>query len=179
MSSLKSKIESLLFISNFAFTVKKLSDLTGQKQDAIHEAIEELIEEYKIRKDSGISIFKAGEKIQMVSTAENSETVQKFIKDETTGELTPASLESLTIISYRSPITKAELEKIRGVNCSVILRNLLIRGLIEMKKDKKKMENTYSLTLDFLKYLGISHATDLPNYEKLNSEQKLEEILKE
>jgi segregation and condensation protein B len=83
----------------------------------------------------------------------------------------------LTIIAYRGPITKSEIEQIRGVNCSVILKNLMIKGLIESEPNKEKMSDEYNITVDFLKYLGINNAKELPNYEKLNTSETINTIL--
>ena len=130
MSSIKSKIESILFISNRPLMIKKLVEMTKSESSKVKEAINELMSEYN-QTDKGIQIAKIGQKIQMTTMADNSKMVKEFIKDETTGDLTKPQLEALTIIAYRGPITKAELEQIRGVNCSLILRNLMIRGLIE------------------------------------------------
>ena len=138
---LKSKIESLLFISAKPMSVKQLAELTKKKIDEIKKAGDELVEDYK-NNQRGISIIKNGSKYQMVSSPENAKLIQEFIKDETTGDLSRPSLETLTIIAYRGPISKIDLDRIRGVNCSLILRNLLIRGLIEAKVDKVN-NNTY------------------------------------
>jgi len=113
----------------------------------------------------------------MVSAPENSSLVRDFIKDETTGELTRPSLETLTIIAYRGPISKLDLERIRGINCSLILRNLLIRGLIEAKTDRKKNEIYYNITFDFIRFLGINDVNQLPDYERLNKDDTLDRIL--
>lgn len=174
--SLKSKIESILFIATRPITFKKIVELTGAKKEEIKIAIRELISEYN-QKEKGINIQKIGFKYQMVTNAENSSLISSFVKEEITGELTPASLETLTVIAYRGPITKAELEMIRGVNCSIILRNLLIRGLIEEKDDKKNLVQTYQISFNFLKHLGLTEANQLPDYEKLNSNESLQKIL--
>lgn len=176
MASLKSKIESLLFISNQPFTVKKLSSLTKADKDKVEGAIKELIGDYNAG-DKGISVQKIGDKVQMVTAADNAKLIKDYIKEETTGELTKPALETLTIIAYRGPISKAELEQIRGVNCTIIIRNLLMRGLVESKEDKKKMQATYNITFDFLKFLGVNKQSDLPDFEKLNSDENLEKIL--
>src|SRR3989338_3080090 len=110
----------------------------------------------------------------MVTSAENSQLVQDYIKEETTGELSRAALETLTIIAYRGPVSRAELEQIRGVNCAIILRHLLIRGLVEADQDRKKMQLVYNITFDFLKFLGLNQQSDLPDYAKLNSSESLE-----
>jgi len=176
MSSLKSKIESLLFITNQPFTVKRLADLTKSDKEKIDATIQELMTEYN-QADKGIQIQKIGDKIQMVSSADNAKLVKDFIKEETTGELSRAALETLTIVAYRGPVSRAELEQIRGVNCAIILRNLLIRGLVESKEDKKKMQVVYNITFDFLKFLGLNQQLELPDYEKLNSSESLEKIV--
>lgn len=176
MSKLKSKIESLLFITNQPFTLKKLADITKSEKSDVIKAIEELMAEYNTV-DKGIQIQKIDDKVQMVTSGENSKLVKDYIKEETTGDLTRASLETLTIIAYRGPINRAELEQIRGVNCAVILRNLLMRGLVEAAEDKKKMQLSYSVTLDFLKYLGLNEQSELPDFAKLNSNENLAKIL--
>jgi len=176
MSSLKSKIESLLFISNQPLTLKKLANLTKSNPDKVKRAIRELRADYN-QKDKGIAIQKIGDKVQMVTAGDNAKVVKDYIKEETTGELSRASLETLTIVAYRGPITRAELEQIRGVNCAIILRNLLMRGLIAETTDKKKMQTVYNITFDFLKFLGINEQSELPDYEKLNSSEQLEKLL--
>lgn len=174
--STKSKIESLLFISAKPMTVKQLSDIVKKDSQEIKQAGEELVEEYKQNK-RGIQIIKNGSKLQMVSSPENAKVVQEFIKDETTGELTRPSLETLTIIAYRGPISKIDLDRIRGVNCSLIIRNLLLRGLIESKVDKVKKETYFNVTFDFIRYLGINSIDELPDYEKLSKDDTIDRVL--
>lgn len=176
MASLKSKIESLLFISNQPFTVKKLASLTKTDKDRVESAIKELSADCN-KEGKGINVQKIGDKVQMVTASDNVKLIKDYIKEETTGELTKPSLETLTIVAYRGPITKSELEQIRGVNCTIILRNLLMRGLIESKEDKKKMQANYNITFDFLKFLGINEQAELPDYEKLNSDENLDKVL--
>ncbi len=178
MQNLKQQIESLLFIAGKPLTVKKIGELVEGKINTkdINKAIDELIEDYT-KRSSGVKIIKSASQIQMTTSSESSEVIKNFTKDETTGELTKPSIETLTIISYRGPIAKLELERIRGINCSLILRNLILRGLIEEKKDSKKHEIYYSVTIEFLKYLGISRVEDLPDYEKLNKNEDIDKFL--
>jgi segregation and condensation protein B len=176
--SIKSKIESLLFISAKPMTVKQLSDLINKDAKEIKAAGDELVEDYK-NNNKGIQIIKNGSKYQMVSSPDNAKLVQALIKDETTGELTRPSLETLTIIAYRGPISKIDLDRIRGVNCALILRNLLLRGLIESKHDKKKKENYYNITFDFIRYLGNNDIRELPDYERLHKDDTLDRMLAE
>jgi segregation and condensation protein B len=175
---IKSKIESLLFVSAKPVSVKMLSKLSGDKFKEVKNACEALMKEFK-EKDGGLQIIKNGENYQMVSSSKNADLIQKFVKNETKGELSRPSLETLTIITYRSPVSKTDLDRIRGVNCSLILRNLLIRGLIEAKNDKVKNETYYSPSFDFIKYLGINDVKELPDYDKLSKHDDLERMLKD
>lgn len=171
--TLKSKIESLLFISAHPLSEHKIAELTGGEVPAVKEALVELTAEYA---DKGVRILKIENDYQMSTSPDNAPLVRDFVKDETTGELTRPSLETLTIVAYRGPITKAELEQIRGVNCSLILRNLLIRGLVEVKGDG---EQKYNVTFDFLRFLGINSVKDLPDFERLSRDPNLEKFLNE
>jgi segregation and condensation protein B len=174
--SLKSKIESILFISIRPLSSTKIAELVGGGKEEVKKELDNLFVEYN-QKDKGMSLQKIGSNFQMVSNADNSNLVSEFLKEEVTGELTPASLETLTVIAYRGPITRTELEIIRGVNCIIILRNLMIRGLIEEIDDKKNMVQKYQITFDFLKHLGITEPGQLPDYERLNSQEALEKLL--
>lgn len=167
---LKSQIESLLFISTQPLSYKKIAQLCQVEVEKVEEVIKEIYEEYKER---GIQLILDKEKVQMVTNPKNSKIVQKFLKEQMSSEITPAGLETLTIIAYRGPITKAELEQIRGVNCSLILRNLMIKGLIEAKEDKKDLVTRYQVSFDFIRYLGINKIEELPDYEKLRNDENL------
>lgn len=176
MPKIKSKIESLLFISAKPMTVKQLCELTKKKKEEVKKAGDELVEEYKESK-RGIQIIKNGAKYQMVSSPENAKLVQEFIKDETTGDLSRPSLEALTIIAYRGPVSKIDLDRIRGVNCALIIRNLLLRGLIEAKQDKQKNETYYTVTFDFIRFLGIRDVHELPDYDRLSKDDSITRFL--
>lgn len=178
---LKTKIESLLFISNKPLTEKSLVNfLTKQGEkitaEQVSAALDELVEKYN-NEESGIQIVQTGKEFQMVTSNVASDLIKKFLKDDMTGELTPASLEALTVIAYRGPISKPELEQIRGVNCSLILRNLMIRGLVSFEEDKVKMQNYYQITTDFLKHLGLNKVEELPDFERLHQVENLEQYL--
>ena len=168
---LKSIIESILFISNRPLTLKELANLTKNDVNKIKEAINELIKKFE-NENSGIRIINVGSKFQMVTNPKNAPILQKFLKTEINKDLTPASLETLSVITYRGPISKNELEQIRGVNCSVILRHLLIRGLIEEIE-----EEVYQISLDFLRHLGVNKIEELPDWDKFNREISWENLV--
>ncbi|MFN3301836.1 MAG: SMC-Scp complex subunit ScpB [Patescibacteria group bacterium] len=164
--NLKSVIESLLFVSDRPLSKKELAKITKKSLVEIEKAIEELILDYK-KNERGISLLRKDDKVQMSTSPENSEFVKKFLDSEIKEEITPASLETLAIISYRGPITKEELDEIRGVNCAIILRHLMVKGLVE--EIKKEGKTFYNLTFDFMRYLGIKDQRDLPSYEKFHN----------
>ena len=176
--NLKSQIESLLFLSPKPVAVKKLAEVTGGKKEEIKTILEGLKKEYDER-GGGVSVIDHQGSYQMSTSAENSEMVRNFLKDEQLGELTKPGLETLTIIAYRGPLTKAELEQIRGVNCGLILRNLIIRGLVERREEKNKLRTVYEVTHEFLRYLGLTSIKELPDYEKLSTHESIERVLEE
>jgi len=178
MDKLKLQIESLLFLSGRPMSAREISELVKSEFKEVEEAGDKLIAEYK-EKNSGLQIIKNGTSFQMVTSPENAALVQEFVKDETTGELSRPSLETLTIIAYRGPVSKTDLDRIRGVNCSLILRNLLIRGLVEARVDKKSDESYYVITFDFLQFLGLNEVKDLPDYEKLSKDDTIDRILED
>lgn len=166
--SLKSQLESLLFVAVKPLSLKDLSTLTNEKTTIIEQALNELSTDY-VQAGRGLTIVQHNHQYQLGSAGANAAIVQKFFQDETGGELSQPSLEALTIIAYRGPLAKLELERIRGVNCSLIIRNLLLRGLIEEKNDKGKEEFFYSVTHDFMRFLGLTTIKDLPDYEHLHN----------
>ncbi|MBI4414703.1 MAG: SMC-Scp complex subunit ScpB [Candidatus Kerfeldbacteria bacterium] len=177
MTTTKALVESILFVSNHSLTAKKLAELTGRSADDVQASLSELMDDYAKTRE-GVQIQRIGQSYQMSTTSATSAVVQKFLGEEEKKELTKPSLEALTIIAYRGPVSKAELELIRGVNCSLILRNLLIRGLIEEVPDPVAMITRYQVTFDFLHYLGLRETRELPDFEKLNANENLAGILK-
>lgn len=178
MNQLSSQIESLLFISGQPLSARRLSELCEATREQIQTALAELSDEYA-KNHGGVQINHLGDSYQIVTTGTTGVIVQKFLDEEEKKELTKPSLETLTIVAYRGPVTKAELELIRGVNCSLILRNLLIRGLIEEQPGEKGLPSRYQVTFDFLHYLGIREPRELPDYNKLNSDENLRKLFEE
>lgn len=170
-----SNLESLLFAVAKPLSFKELSSALALQEKELLELVDQLKKKYS--KDSGIYVAVNNQKVQFITNPANAKLLNEYFQAEISGELTKPSLETLTIIAYRQPITKEELEQIRGVNCSLILRNLLIRGLIEAQEDKNDLATTYAVTMDFIKHMGIDSVEELPNYEKLNSDDNLKTFL--
>ncbi len=166
---LLSQITSLLFINPQPLSIKALAKILEVSSQEVEEALVELIKKYNTDKTLGLQILRQEDKVQMVTAADNSKIISKFINEELSGDLTLPQLETLAIIAYRGPLPKLDIDTIRGVNCSIILRNLIVRGLIEESINSKKNESFYTITLDFLRLLGISSIKELPEYERLNT----------
>lgn len=174
--SLKAKIESLLFVAGKPLTAKKIAENIKVKEADVNIALKELQTDCANRQ-AGIQIFYTGQKWQMGTAGENANVIEEFVKEEFTGELTRPQLETLTVIAYRGPITKAELEIIRGVSCGLILRNLSIRGLIDEEYNAARKENFYRISIDFLRHLNLNSTTSLPNYEQLHRHEVIQALL--
>ncbi len=173
MTNIQGKIESILFAAGKPLSLKKLAELLQVDKKEITAVLESLTERFT--GDSGLRIIQHGEEVELATAPEYTDLVRQFLKKEELGELTRPQLEAASVIAYRGPITKAELEQIRGVNCSLILRNLQIRGLVEELSDGALPH--YQITFGFLKFLGLKQIDDLPDYQRLHNPESLEQIL--
>lgn len=162
---IKAKIESILYIAGRPLSIKELSSLLQTSKQEIEKALQELEETLKER-ESGLRVLRIGGEVQLATTPTASREVEQFLQEEIEGELTRPALETLTILAYRGPMKKTELEHIRGVNCSLILRNLLLKSLVT--KEGTEEDEIYMASFEFLKMLQISEFRELPDYEKLN-----------
>ena len=154
---------------------KKIGELVGAKEAEAEAALRELQKEYVGTR--GVRLFSTGRQWQMGTAGENAAVVGEFVKEEFAGELTRPQLEALTVIAYRGPLSKMELELIRGVNCGLILRNLMIRGLVDEEYDSPKKATQYRVSMDFLRHLGIGRVEDLPDYAALHGHEVMQTLL--
>lgn len=166
--NLKSQIESLLLVSGKPISLKEITNSIGKSVGEIQSEINTLTEEYK---DRGFRIIKKDEKYLLASAQENAELVAKFLNEELRYELSAATLETLAIVVYKQPITRAEIENIRGTDCSRVLRVLMIRGLVEEvgRKESPGRPILYGTTVKMLTYLGVEKEEDLPKMEEMAS----------
>lgn len=170
-SNIKIIIESLLFVSSKPLKVKDLCKLLEKTPEEVKPALEELINE---KKDGGVIVLDNNGEYQLATNPNNSTYVKNFLNAELREKLTDATVEVLGIITYRQPISKAEIEAIRGVNSQYSLRHLLIRGLIEKTPNPSDARSfLYQTTTEFLQHLGLSSIKELPEFEKLVEQIKL------
>lgn len=174
-ATLRRDLESLLLVSARPLTVRHLAKLTGSTEDDVRVALDELKQVYNTDQ-RGIQLQQAGQQVQLVTSPLAAKLIADFLKAEQSGDLTDPAIETLTIIAYRGPISKLELDQIRGVNCSLILRHLMIRGLVESEDDDAQMTTRYSVTLDFLRFLGLASIDQLPDYHALRNDENLKQL---
>lgn len=166
--SLKSILESILFIHGEPLALEKLAKAAGVKKEEAAVAVEELKNDLK---DRGIVVLEKDGAYQLGSNPENSKYIEAMVKREFTEELTKAAVEVLAIVAYKGPLTRSEIEYIRGVNSSFMLRNLLMRGLVERIENPKDARSyLYRISFDALKHLGLTKPEDLPQYEEFKKE---------
>lgn len=171
-------LEAILFVAAKPLEIKNLTKVLKTNQETLREAVESL-KAVRNTEGSGIHLVEQEGKIQLVTNPIATEAVKLFAKEDLGGELTRASLETLTIIAYRGPITKPEIEQIRGINCTLILRNLLVRGLIEEKDDPEKLLPVFSVSLEMLRHLGIHGVSELPEFESFHHNPQIDQLIQE
>lgn len=174
-NKLKSIIESLLFVSGEPIKLSRLAKICGLAKNEIKAAVTEL--EQDCQGNRGLSIITNGDSIQLVTNPENVDFVSQLVSGELNAELSKSALETLSIIAYRGPITRSQIEVIRGVNCSYVIRSLLMRGLIERKETADVRGYLYEVSFDFLKNLGIQNVKELPDWQELKNNDKIDQLL--
>jgi segregation and condensation protein B len=174
--TLDAQIEAILFATARPMALKKLAELTGAETADVQDALAAL--RRRLEKGAGAVMLQTnGQQYELVTRPEAAEAVSKVVQDEAAGELSRPSLETLTILSYCGPLTRPEIEQIRGVQSSMILRNLMMRGLIEEREESRLGMATYAVTLGFLNHLGVPSVDALPEYETLRGHSAIADVL--
>lgn len=161
------KLEALLFIYGEPMSVAKIAKMLRVPEGEAQGTIEALRLEL-MRTERGLALMEHDGTVQLVTKPLFAPFLETLIKEEFTENLTPASLEALTIIAYAGPLTRAEVDYVRGVNSSFIVRALLLRGLVERKEEKRGHSFVYGPSAALLKHLGVSRIEELPEYEKFH-----------
>lgn len=160
-------LEALLFYYGEPLDVKKIAKFLGVKESECGVLIEELSAKLSADPKSGLMLLKHDNSFQLVTKPDLAWLGQKLVQEEFKEELTPAALETLSIIAYLGPVPRSTVDYIRGVNSSFILRALLVRGLVTREvQETRKNTFEYKVSFDFLKHLGLEKIEDLPEFEK-------------
>lgn len=170
------KIEAFLFQYGEPVEIKKIAKLIGVKESECKEAIDEL--EEALKDDSrGLTLLRDLNRVQLVTKPDFKEIGEALVKEEFRETLTPASLETLSIVAYLGPLPRTTIDYIRGVNSSFTLRSLLVRGLIERNQEPHKGNvYYYRPSFDFLKHMGLGKIEEMPEYERYKDILKKFEI---
>ncbi|API90448.1 MULTISPECIES: SMC-Scp complex subunit ScpB [Virgibacillus] len=180
INKLKAIVEGLLFASgNEGITVKQLSDVLEVTEATVELVLDELKQEYE-NTDRGIRIMQAHEVFHLTTRPEHSSYYKKLLETPQATRMSQAALETLAIIAYNQPITRTEIEEIRGVKSDRPVQTLLSRLLIEEvgRKDTVGKPILFATSKEFLTYFGLTSLDDLPplpdtNDEELESEADL------
>ena len=169
MTNLKNVIESILFVAGRPASLKELEKITSQSRDEILKSIEELKSD---RENSGIILLEQNQSYLLSTNPANSSLVKEFLNAELREKLTDAAIETLAIVAYKQPVSRAEIESVRGVNSQYTIRLLMIRGLIEKTTGNDARMNFYRTTHEFMQHLGIKDMKNLPEFETLTRSVK-------
>ena len=175
MNTLETQIESILLFKNEPVSTRELAALLNVKTDEVKAALKNLQNFYRER---GIVIISNGDEYGFGTHPENSALIEAMQKEELSRELGRAGLETVAIIAYKGPVSRREIDQIRGVNSGFILRNLLIRGLVERTESVAGERSfSYQPTLKLLEYLGVTEREELPEFKEAFS--KMTKFMKE
>lgn len=178
---LKSAIEALLFVSGNPLSVDRLK---GIFEEATAEQVEAQLQALRQEFDdrgAGIMLAEVAGGYQFATRSENAAWIRKFKSIKVSSKLSKPALETLAIVAYKQPITRSEVEAIRGVNIGGIMRNLMERRLVKIlgKKDVPGKPMLYGTTLEFLQYFGLKDLSALPTLREFQELEAGEEVMED
>lgn len=156
---LDQQIEGVLFYKANPMKKQALTKLFSVTAEELEAAFVKLQDRLK---DGATTLVTTETEVTLALRAEFDEIIEQIRKDEMRRDIGKAGAETLAIILYRGPISRVEIDRIRGVNSSYIVRNLEVRGLVERNTDDKQMK--FTITTDLLRHLGINNKTELKDY---------------
>ncbi|MDP3996769.1 MAG: SMC-Scp complex subunit ScpB [bacterium] len=160
--TLEAKIESILFFKAEPVSLKELSLTLGESLQSVKEATENLGLSLEGR---GVCLLNKDDELEIRTAPEASEIIEGLVKEERAKELGRAGLETMAIIMYQGFASRREIDYIRGVNSTFILRNLLVRGLVErIPHPNDKRSFAYRPSFEMLGYLGIKKVEEMPEF---------------
>ena len=164
--SLAALLESLLFVAPEPVTVQALARVVDRPAPVVRFALEEL-EETLEQNQRGLRLLTLGQKVALVTMPEAGEAIDRFVALARRSRLSQPATETVAIIAYHQPVTRAQIEAIRGVDSAHVLRTLLARELIEVRGRKETVGNPllYGVTEQFLLYFGMTSLEELPELD--------------
>ena len=169
---LEAKLESLLFVAPSSVSIHQLAEAIAVTPREVENSLKSLKERLLLR---GIRLQRHRGRIQLITAPETAEIVERFLNLEATSRLSRAALESLSIIAYQQPVTRPQIDAIRGVNSDSVLRSLLSKGLVQEvgRAGTPGRPIIYSTTLEFLQHFGLTSLDELP---PLNLEDEIDDL---
>lgn len=168
---LDAQIEALLFWKAEPLSAKRLVQILKKDPKEIESALLKLEQRLAGR---GLCLVYKEDAVTLATAPEHAEMIEALTKEELVKDLGKAGLETLSIVIYRGPVSRSEIDYIRGVNSNFILRNLLVRGLVErVTKPGDERSFLYKPTFDLLAHLGVKKVEDLPEYTRMREEIEL------
>lgn len=169
-------IESLLFVSGEALDVNQISEILECDKKYTYELLQELRELYE-EEERGILLISMNNKCMLVTKSENSSFLQKLLKTNNRQSLSRAALETLAIIVYRQPITRVEIDEIRGVKSDRAIQTLIEKNLVKESGRKQVIGRPimYVTTDEFLKHFGLEDLKQMPSLEEFVEDEGYEE----
>ncbi len=163
LGDLESKIESLLFVSSGLTSISQLAKALEITDTQAENALSNLEDHYK-QGGHGLRLMHIKSRVQLTTAPEMSKTIETYLGLEATSTLSQAALETLAIIAYKQPVTRPEVDVIRGVNSDAVLRTLLSKGLIEElgRAESPGRPIYYGTSPEFLQYFGLESLDMLP-----------------
>ncbi|NOH17152.1 segregation/condensation protein B [Clostridium cochlearium] len=170
-------IESLLFASGEPLSLKDVSEIIELNVVETKAILEKMIREYDNKK-RGIKLIEIEKKYQLVTKEENSSFIEQLLKTNNSQSLSQAALETLSIVAYKQPVTRVDIDEIRGVKSDRALQTLIQKNLI---KETGRLEVPgrpilYSTTEEFLKHFGLESIKELPSLEEFLEEFEEEKL---
>lgn len=164
-------LEGLLFVvGDEGITLDSICKIMEISETEAKDLLKKLKEKYE-SEESGIRISFLGDAFKLTTKPEHKEFYKKLVNDPVNNTLSASALETLAIIAYNGPLTRAEIDELRGVDSSYIIRKLLVQDLIKIsgKSDLPGRPNIYEVTKFFLDYFGLATINDLPKLDKIET----------
>jgi len=162
------KIEAVLFFKAEPVSIKKLGSILGVDDEEVQKCLVEL--ENKLE-DRGIVLVRKDDEVELQTAKPAAGIIENLTKEDLTREIGRAGLEVLSIVLYRGPITKRDIDYVRGVNSSLVIRNLLIRNLVEREEGRDAYGSfIYKPTFKLMSHLGLKRLDELPEYAEVRRE---------
>jgi len=163
INDLTARIEGLLFVSSGLVSVNQLARALETSEGEVEKELINLENHYKLV-GHGLRLMRVKTRVQLTTAPEISKTIENFLELDATATLSQAALETLAIIAYKQPVTRPEVDVIRGVNSDAVMRTLLSKGLIEElgRADSPGRPIFYGTSPEFLQYFGLESLDQLP-----------------